>query len=163
MDENNASDAVAMAVEIVASYVAHNNLRPDDVAGLISSTHAAIVALDTGRAEAAAPAQNYEAAVTARRSLSSRDYIVSMIDGKPYRSLKRHLTANGLNPDEYRARYGLKPDYPMVAPGYSEARSAVAKKLGLGRKRAVPTEGEGEAPAEPKRGRGKAATPAKPA
>ena len=60
-----------------------------------------------------------------------------MIDGKPYSSLKRHLTRHGLTPDEYRTRYGLKPDYPMVAPGYSEKRSAVAKALGLGRKAGV--------------------------
>jgi predicted transcriptional regulator len=61
-----------------------------------------------------------------------------MIDGKPYRTLRRHLSTNGLTPDEYRARYKLKPDYPMVAPAYSEQRRTMAKKIGLGRKPASP-------------------------
>jgi hypothetical protein len=69
-----------------------------------------------------------------RKSLASPDRIISMIDGKPYRTLRRHLSTHGLTPDEYRARYKLKPDYPMVAPAYSEARRAMAKKIGLGRK-----------------------------
>lgn len=72
--------------------------------------------------------------VSVRKSLASRDHIISMIDGKPYRTLRRHLTTHGLTPDDYRQRYGLKPDYPMVAPSYSESRSAMAKTIGLGRK-----------------------------
>src|SRR5690606_33118041 len=73
-------------------------------------------------------------AVTVRKSLASKDHIISMIDGKPYKTLRRHLSTHGLTPAEYRARYGLKADYPMVAPAYSEQRRAMAKKIGLGRK-----------------------------
>ena len=71
---------------------------------------------------------------SAGKSLASRDHIISMIDGKPYRSLHRHLTANGSTPDEYRRRYNLQPDCPMVASGYSESRREMAKRVGLGRK-----------------------------
>ena len=78
-------------------------------------------------------------AVTVRKSLSSAKHIISMIDGKPYRTLRLHLAAHGLTPDEYRERYNLKPDYPMVAPAYSEVRRALAQKNGLGRKPAAPT------------------------
>lgn len=72
------------------------------------------------------------------KSLASNAWIISMIDSKPYRALKRHLSTNGLTPAEYRQRYGLKPDYPMVAPAYSEARRATAKRIGLGRKKGEP-------------------------
>ena len=82
----------------------------------------------------------YTPAVSVRKSLASKDHIISMIDGKPYRTLRRHLSTHGLTPDEYRARYKLKPDYPMVAPAYSEARRAMAKKIGLGRKPKTPAE-----------------------
>jgi len=73
-------------------------------------------------------------AVSVRKSLASKDHILSMIDGKPYKTLRRHLSTHGMTPDEYRQRYGLKSDYPMVAPNYSEQRSAMAKKFGLGAK-----------------------------
>ncbi|WP_010164948.1 MucR family transcriptional regulator [Sphingomonas sp. PAMC 26617] len=79
-------------------------------------------------------ASEYTPAVSIRKSLANRDYIVSLIDGKPYKALRRHLTMNGLTPEEYRERYGLKPDYPMVSEGYSEVRRAMAMKIGLGRK-----------------------------
>jgi predicted transcriptional regulator len=82
----------------------------------------------------AEPSQEHTPAVTARKSLASPDHIISMIDGKPYKTLRRHLSGHGLTPEEYRERYSLKSDYPMVAPTYSEARRAMAKKIGLGRK-----------------------------
>jgi predicted transcriptional regulator len=72
--------------------------------------------------------------VTVRRSLSSPDHIISLIDGKPYKSLRRHLGKNGMTPEQYRERYNLKADYPMVAPAYSESRREMAKKIGLGSK-----------------------------
>jgi predicted transcriptional regulator len=72
--------------------------------------------------------------VSVRKSLGSKDHILSMIDGKPYKSLKRHLSRHGLTPDDYRSRYNLPSSYPMVAPAYSEQRREVAKRLGLGRK-----------------------------
>ncbi|TGX49041.1 transcriptional regulator [Sphingomonas gei] len=138
-EENN---LVEMTIEIVASYVAHNNIRPEDVPDFIAKTHAAITGIakePEAPAEPSPPAEaEYTPAVSVRKSLATPDHILSMIDGKPYKTLKRHLGTHGLTPAEYRARYGLKADYPMVAPGYSEQRRDVAKRLGLGRKRQEP-------------------------
>lgn len=134
-EENN---LVAMTIEVVASYVAHNNIRPDDLPEFIAKTHAAISGISREAEPPTADAPPAEAAftpaVTVRKSLASPDHILSMIDGKPYKSLKRHLGRHGLTPAEYRARYGLKAEYPMVAPGYSAQRREVAQRLGLGRK-----------------------------
>jgi predicted transcriptional regulator len=121
--------------------------------------HAAVEKL--GGSSAEAPAEEavaqYTPAVTARKSLASRDHIISMIDGKPYKTLRRHLTTNGLTPEEYRARYNLKADYPMVAEAYSEARRTMAKSIGLGRKPGQKAESDaGSTPTKAKRG-GKAA------
>jgi predicted transcriptional regulator len=98
--------------------------------------HQAVKSLDAPAAPAAeaATAEEHIPAVSVRKSLASRDHIISMIDGKPYKTLRRHLSTNGLTPEEYRARYNLKADYPMVAESYSEARRAMAKTIGLGRK-----------------------------
>ncbi|WP_232476060.1 MucR family transcriptional regulator [Flavisphingomonas formosensis] len=132
------ADHIALTVEVVASFVSHNELPPEDVAAFIGATHAAIAALKgEGAASATAPPAPCVPAVSARASLASREHILSLIDGKPYKSLKRHLRAHGLTPDQYRAQFGLKPDYPMVAPAYSETRRAVAVALGLGRKAGV--------------------------
>ena len=105
------------------------------------------------------PTQDYVGAVTARKSLASPAHIISMIDGKPYKTLRRHLSGHGLTPEEYRARYGLKSDYPMVAPDYSEARRSMAKKIGLGRKPGETVKAKAAAPV--KSASAKAAAPAK--
>lgn len=78
--------------------------------------------------------QQFTPAVSARKSLASRDHIISLIDGKPYKTLRRHLSTHGLTPEEYRQRYNLKSDYPMVAEAYSAARRDMAKKISLGQK-----------------------------
>jgi len=130
-------DLTTLTVELLSSYVAHNNVRHEDLSGLISTTHAALAKLGTPEPsveEATAAMEEHEPAVTARKSLANRDHIVSMIDGKPYKSLKRHLSTRGLTPEQYRERYKLPANYPMVAPGYSEERREVAKRLSLGRK-----------------------------
>ena len=168
MAEDTTSNYTALTVELLASYVANNSVRTDDLAGLIASTHAALAALDRSApkpAEAAAEPE-HAAAVTARKSLSNPDYILSMIDGKPYKSLKRHLSSRGLTPEQYRERYNLAPSYPMVASGYSEQRRQVAKRLGLGRKPrtetpAAPVEAAPSAPApkSPRKARGAKAAP----
>jgi predicted transcriptional regulator len=80
------------------------------------------------------PAPKHEPAVTVRKSLSSPDHIISLIDGKPYKTLRRHLSRHSMTPEQYRERYNLKADYPMVAPAYAEVRRDMAKKIGLGRK-----------------------------
>ncbi len=139
-------DLTTLTVELLSSYVAHNNVRHDDLSSLISTTHAALAKLGTpepSHVETQPAVDEHEPAVTARKSLASRDHILSMIDGKPYKSLKRHLSTRGLTPDQYRERYKLPASYPMVAPGYSEQRREVANRLGLGRKpnaaKAAPT------------------------
>ena len=161
------SATIGMAAELTAAWLANPNTRvdADAVPAFLNTIHAAIVQLGTGLIDAAPDAPETEAqytpAVTVRKSLASPDQIISMIDGKPYRTLRRHLSTNGLTPNEYRARYKLKPDYPMVAPAYSEARRAMAKKIGLGRKSAAPApasapEAAASKPRRPKLGIAKA-------
>ena len=140
-----AIDLTALTVDLLSAFVANNNVRSDDLPALIASTHAALAGLNAGNDEPApAATPEYAGAVSSRKSLGSRDYIISMIDGKPYKTLKRHLSGHGLTPDTYRERYGLAANYPMVAPGYSEQRRDVAKRLGLGRR---PKQQNAEAPA----------------
>jgi predicted transcriptional regulator len=132
-------DSTLLATELTIAWLANPNTRvnPDDVPGVLASMYEAVRNLGRNAVpeEAEAPeAPEHKPAVSIRKSLADPDFIVSLIDGKKYRSLRRHLNAHGLTPEDYRQRYGLKADYPMVAPGYSAARRAVAKKLGLGRK-----------------------------
>ncbi|WP_416366159.1 MucR family transcriptional regulator [Sphingomonas aerolata] len=117
---NDDINAVELAAELTAAWLANPNTRTnaEDVPAFLRSMHAAVAQL-SGAATSVAPeeaAQAYEPAVTVRKSLASPDHIISLIDGKPYRTLRRHLASNGLTPEEYRARYNLKADYPMVAP-----------------------------------------------
>ena len=107
-------NAVELAAELTAAWLANPNTRTsaDDVPAFLLSMHAAVVKLTDGTDTdvEAAPAQNYEPAVTARKSLASPDHIISMLDGKKYKTLRRHLTTNGLTPEQYRERFNLKPD-----------------------------------------------------
>ncbi len=132
MAETDEGDLTSLTVQLLSAYVANNPVPSNELAALIETTRKAL------SGEVAAPEEEapiHTPAVTVRKSLASRDHIVSMIDGKPYRSLKRHLSSHGLTPADYRQRYNLAADYPMVAPGYSEQRREVAKRLGLGRKK----------------------------
>lgn len=141
MSEEVNSNTVELATELTIAWLGNQNNRvsPDDVPAFLRTMHAAINELsldaDSRSKDEPGAATEFTPAVSVRKSLASKDHIISMIDGKPYRTLRRHLSSHGLTPDEYRARYKLKSDYPMVAPNYSEARRAVAKKLGLGSKR----------------------------
>lgn len=132
MTEAAQPDLTALTVQLLSAYVANNTLPSSELPALIESTRKA---LSGEAAQADAPAPDHVPAVSVRKSLASRDHLISMIDGKPYKSLKRHLGTHGLTPAEYRQRYGLAADYPMVAPGYSEQRREVARRLGLGRKK----------------------------
>ncbi len=130
---------VELATELTIAWLsnANNRVSADDVPTFLRRMHETVTNLSgngDGGAASEEPAKDYTAAVSARKSLASPDHIISMIDGKPYKTLRRHLSTNGLSPEEYRARYGLKADYPMVAASYSESRRAMAKKIGLGRK-----------------------------
>lgn len=143
------TDLTALTVQLLSAYVSNNTVPSEQLAGLIETTRSAL----GGKVEPATPPEPpFPPAVSVRKSLASKDHILSLIDGKPYKTLKRHLSFNGLTPKDYRARYGLPSDYPMVAPNYSEARRAVAEKLGLGRRRANATDApaveEALAPAE---------------
>lgn len=140
-----------LTVDVVSAFVSNNSIRSEDLAHLIQSTHDALAGLGQNASSADSSAEEFTGAVTARKSLGSREHIISMIDGKPYKTLKRHLSGHGLTPDEYRARYKLPASYPMVAPAYSERRREVAKQLGLG------TNGRGRVPAaaKPAAGRGR--------
>lgn len=130
-----------LATDLTIAWLSNPNTRVSalDVPQFLLSTCQAITDLMIPPADppASDTAPHFEAAVSIRKSLASPERIISMIDGKPYMSLARHLKVHGLTPDEYRARYGLRSDYPMVAPAYSAARRAMALKIGLGGKAAA--------------------------
>lgn len=158
MSEDQQPDLASLTVQLLSAYVGNNAVPSNELADLIRTTKAALA---EAPAPAVAPEQEHAPAVTVRASLASRDHILSLIDGKPYKSLKRHLSTRGLTPDEYRERYKLPSSYPMVAPGYSEQRRQVAKQLGLGRKKAEAP--AAAAPVAKKTRRAKPAAEAKPA
>ncbi len=160
MSDDAKPDLATLTVQLLSAYVGNNAVPSGELADLIRSTKAAL-------AEESVPAAPVEEehipAVSVKASLASRDHILSLIDGKPYKSLKRHLSTRGLSPDDYRARYNLPATYPMVAPGYSEERRKVAKQLGLGRKKSeVAASPATISPPTKKNGRAKAAADTKP-
>ncbi len=131
IEEANRDDMLRMAVDVVAAYVSKNSLPGSQIPELIQTVYSALAALS--RLEAPV-AEAPRPAVNPRKSITP-DYIICLEDGKKLKMLKRHLRTNyNMTPDEYRLKWGLPPDYPMVAPNYAEQRSAFAKKIGLGRK-----------------------------
>src|SRR5215203_4159429 len=123
---------VELAAEIVSAYVSNNSVRATELPELISSVHSALNSV--GQEADAEPAPR-EPAVSIRKSVTP-DYLISLFDGKKYKSLKRHIrTSHNMTPQEYRTFWNLAPDYPMVAPNYAKARSEIAKTLGLGQQR----------------------------
>ena len=142
-------ELVELTAGVVAAYVASNTVASSELPSLIKSVHDALG--DAGKPEAEPEVSTKATAAQIRKSITP-DALVSFEDGKPYKSLRRHLSTRGLSPDEYKAKYGLPKDYPMVAPSYSAQRSELAKKLGLGNRRAA----EPPPPPAAKRGRGKA-------
>lgn len=129
MDAKTLSELTAT---IVGAYVERRRLAPADLPGLIVAVHKALKGLGDADAQVSEPVDQPTMAQV-RRSIRP-DGLLSFIDGRAYKHLKRHLTLNGLTPQSYRERYGLPSDYPMVAPEYSALRSALAKQMGLGRK-----------------------------
>lgn len=126
-------DLVEMAAEIVSAYVSANSVAAQDIPALIRTVHAALKEV-SGAAPATAD-QSQEPAVSIKKSVTP-DYIICLEDGKKFKSLKRHLrTRYGMTPDEYRAKWSLPHDYPMVAPNYAKERSNLAKRMGLGHSR----------------------------
>lgn len=136
MSENTAQNKdmlIELTADVVAAYVSNNPVPAGDLPNLISDVHTALGKVGTAAEQA--PADKPKPAVNPKRSVTD-DYIICLEDGKKFKSLKRHLmTHYGLTPEQYREKWGLDSNYPMVAPNYAAARSRLAKKMGLGRKR----------------------------
>ena len=159
--ESNQSEHLELAVDIVAAYVSNNSVPLADLPSLIGGVHAALSGLVTAP-KADAPVVEKLTPAQIRKSIA-HDHLVSFEDGKPYKTLRRHLTLRGLTPEAYREKWGLPRDYPMTAASYSAQRSELARTLGLGQQRRKSTPApETSAPAAPAktRGRKKAGTSA---
>lgn len=135
MDNNEIDNTIILEItsEVVSAYVSNNPLSATDLPTLIREVHSTLSSVaGSGSAPAAEP---QKPAVSIRKSLG-HDYLICLEDGQKFKSLKRHLKSHyDLSPDEYRKKWGLPSDYPMVAPAYAERRSALAKEMGLGQKR----------------------------
>lgn len=126
-------DLVEMAAEIVSAYVSANSVAAQDIPALIRTVHAALKEVS---GDGLAVADNSQEPAVAIKKSVTPDYIICLEDGKKFKSLKRHLrTRYGMTPEEYRTKWGLPHDYPMVAPNYAKERSNLAKRMGLGHSR----------------------------
>ncbi|PKQ02514.1 MAG: MucR family transcriptional regulator [Alphaproteobacteria bacterium HGW-Alphaproteobacteria-11] len=124
------TELIEMTAEIVSAYAGHNKIAPEELAGLIHKVFGTLAQISVGGAVEAGPRP--EPAVSIRKSITP-DHLICLEDGKKFKSLKRHLrTHYDLSPEQYREKWGLPRDYPMVAPNYAQARSKLAKKMGLG-------------------------------
>jgi predicted transcriptional regulator len=134
MAENSGeSGYIQLTANIVSAYVSNNTVASAEIPNLIAQVYSALMRISSG--QTAPPAEPLKPAVAVKRSVTP-DYIVCLEDGKKFKSLKRHLrTQYGITPEQYREKWGLPPDYPMVAPNYAAARSQLAKQMGLGQQR----------------------------
>jgi len=124
------AEIIEMTTDIVSAYLGNNTVPPGELPGLIQSVHRALMTVSTG-VDTAQPAPK-EPAVSIKKSITP-DYLICLEDGRKFKSLKRHLrTKYNMSPEEYRSKWGLPKDYPMVAPNYAKARSDLAKQMGLG-------------------------------
>lgn len=125
---------IELAAEIVAAYVSHNPVSARELPGLIQETYAALAGATQLGAVTETSSEPQKPAISVKKSVAP-DHITCLEDGKTFKSLKRHLhSEHGLTPEQYRAKWGLPKDYPMVAPNYSEARATMARDIGLGQK-----------------------------
>ena len=132
-DGSNGSDFIELAADIVSAYVSNNSVAASDLPNLIGEIHGALLRVSSGVQEV--PVEAPKPAVPVKRSVTP-DYIICLEDGKKFKSLKRHLrTQYNMSPEEYREKWALPADYPMVAPNYAQARSNLAKQMGLGQQR----------------------------
>jgi len=128
------SNYVELAADIVSAYVSNNSVSTTDLPVLISNVHSALLQVVGGAADGS-PAEAPKPAISVKKSVTP-DYIICLEDGKRFKSLKRHLqTKYSMTPAQYREKWNLPPDYPMVAPNYAAARSNLAKEMGLGQQR----------------------------
>jgi predicted transcriptional regulator len=132
-DRNHPSEFIDLAADIVSAYVSNNAIATSDLPRLIGDVHHAL--LRVGGMPVETPSELPKPAVPVKKSVAP-EYLICLEDGKKFKSLKRHLrTHYDMSPDEYREKWGLPADYPMVAPNYAAARSALAKQMGLGQQR----------------------------
>ena len=132
MDDKPAGhDLVEPAATIVAAYVSNNSVPAKDLGSLIASIHTALIAAYRGNEPPQVNSARQAPPVPIKKSITA-DFLVSLEDGQRYKSLKRHLSGRGLSPQQYREKWGLPPNYPMVAPNYAKQRSELAKAAGLG-------------------------------
>ena len=132
-DGSHNTNFIELAADIVSAYVSNNSVSASDLPGLIHEVHGALQRITTGVQEV--PAEAPKPAVPVKKSVTA-DYIICLEDGKKFKSLKRHLrTQYNISPEEYREKWALPADYPMVAPNYAQARSNLAKQMGLGQQR----------------------------
>lgn len=132
-DGSSDSTFIELAADIVSAYVSNNSVAASDLPSLIGDVHSALLRISTGVMEA--PVEAPKPAIAVKKSVTP-DYIICLEDGKKFKSLKRHLrTQYNMSPEEYREKWGLPADYPMVAPNYAQARSNLAKQMGLGQQR----------------------------
>ena len=133
MTDAAAKSYIDLTANIVSAYLSNNPTPASEIPNLISQVHAALLRVSSGRSDA--PPEQAKPAVSVKKSISP-DYLVCLEDGKRFKSLKRHLrTQYNMTPEQYRDKWGLPTDYPMVAPNYAVARSQLAKKMGLGQQR----------------------------
>jgi predicted transcriptional regulator len=132
-DNTSGGTFIELTATIVSAYVSNNSVPSADLPTLIGQVHSALTRVSSGHGEA--PSEPLKPAVSVKKSITP-DYIVCLEDGKKFKSLKRHLrTQYSMTPEQYRDKWGLPPDYPMVAPSYAAARSHLAKQMGLGQQR----------------------------
>ena len=133
MTDSAGKTPVELTASIVSAYLSNNATQASEIPNLISQVHAALLRVATGRVDA--PLEPAKPAVSVKKSVTP-DHIVCLEDGKKFKSLKRHLrTQYDMSPEQYREKWGLAADYPMVAPNYAAARSHLAKQMGLGQQR----------------------------
>jgi predicted transcriptional regulator len=132
-DDKSASNFIALTADIVSAYVSNNSVSAGELPALINQVHSALTRVSSGHSETSS--EPLKPAVSVKKSITP-DYIVCLEDGKKFKSLKRHLrTQYSMTPEQYREKWDLPPDYPMVAPNYAAARSQLAKQMGLGQQR----------------------------
>lgn len=125
---------ITLVADIVSAYVSNNHVQSAELPKLLSEVHEAIRGVSAGSAPVVEAGPAKATAQEIRKSISP-EFLISFEDGKPYKTLRRHLTLRGLSPEQYRAKWGLGPDYPMTSQSYSEQRSELARALGLGQQR----------------------------
>jgi predicted transcriptional regulator len=128
------SDPIELTAEIVSAFVSNNSIPMGELSGLIEAVHAAVKGLASGGEPTPITNEPATPAVSIRKSITP-DYLICLDDGKHFKSLRRHLSALGMTPEQYRAKWSLPADYPMVASNYAALRSEMAKKIGLGQNR----------------------------